>query len=109
MLFVNRSVDDLYDLNDGDDKDSKTKCNSVFSQGEVSKLKCLCKEGNLDNHGGEEERKKSCAPEPPVLILHLEDRAVEASHIECVADLTEREGKAIVPSNSMAYFVISKE
>ena len=93
VLLVNRSVDDLNDLNDGNDKNCKTECDTVFHEVEVSKLKCICKEGNLDNNGSENEGESCCAPEPPVLLLHGEDRAVEASHVECVADLTERKGE----------------
>lgn len=76
LFLINHSVEDLDDLNDGYDKDRKTERNAVFSHGEVSKLKRICEEGNLDNDGGEDEGEDSRAPEPPVLTLHLEDRAV---------------------------------
>ena len=36
VLLVNRSVDDLGDLNDGNDKNCKTECDTVFHKVELS-------------------------------------------------------------------------
>ena len=93
VLLVNQSVEDLNDLNDRDNENSKTECYAVFHKIKMCKLKRLCKERDLDNYSRENERKDSRAPEPPVLLLHSEDRAVERSHVECVADLAKRECK----------------
>ena len=80
-------MNDLNDLNDRNNENSKTECDAVFHKIKVSKLECVCKEVDLYNRGGEDERKNACAPEPPVLLLHSEDRAVQRSHVEGVADL----------------------
>ena len=81
------SLDELYDLNYRDDTDSERHSYTVLCKVKVSEREGVCEEGDLDNCRCKNEREESRTPEPPVLILHLEDRAVERTHIECVADL----------------------
>ena len=99
FLLIDHAGEDLDDLNDRDDGDGKAHSDAVFHEIEVSKTECLAKEGNLNNECGHDEGKETCAPEPLVLTLHGEDRAVERTHIERVEDLThgkreERHGGA---------------
>ena len=93
FFLVDHSGEDLSDLNHGDDGEAETESDDVFKPSDRSHTEDVCDGLNEYDHACESEGENTCTPEPLVLSLDGEDRAVERSHIKGMEYLAHGEGE----------------
>ena len=84
LFLIESALNELANLNKRNNAEAKTHCNKVFLPTDSDHTEYARNGRDENDHACEDEREKSRAPEPLVLTLDGEDRAVERSHIEGV-------------------------
>ena len=86
FFLCNGSLDQLDDLDYGDHSQAKADCDRVFHDTNRCKAECVCKEVNLANQRGCQQRTCACQPQYPVLRGQSENAAALRTHVEAVEE-----------------------
>ncbi len=67
------SYENLYKLNNRNDRNRKRKRYGILGDVKLCQAERTGKEGNFNNHGGQNEREQRRTPQPKVLLFKPED------------------------------------
>ena len=87
------SLDQLHELNHGDDEEAEADGDGVFAKVYADKSEGVCQEGTLANEGGCHQGADACDPQGFILRFEGEDAAALRTHIKAVENFRHRHGQ----------------